>query len=154
MTVFEIVLLILLSAAPALAIYLNKDSRKRYLCIIVLGVSILGPFFFKVIKSPESLYWTLVALEGVAIFLIIRPFRIPQWKNEGYLLVICSLMLLSVWNTLFYIYSDMFKIYAEMADTLAILTVLWMIGRSDAVCRICTQVASDIFGHLSDHQVA
>lgn len=152
MTTFEISLLFFLIAGAVLAIFLNDDSRKRYLCIVVLAVSVVGVAFFQVIKDEEKLYWFLVALESGALLTIISTFRVSQWKNEGYLLVISTLILLSVWNTLFYIYSEMFKIYAEMADTLAILTVAWMIGRSDAVCRICRQSVSDITGHLFLHE--
>jgi hypothetical protein len=133
-----------------LAYFLNHDERKKYLCTIVLTVSIIGAALFAMIDSAERLFWTVGALELIAVGFILKSFKVPQWKNEGYLLMISGLMLFSAWNTIFYTYSHYFTLYADMADTLALTTVAWMIGRSDYVV-LLAQGFFGAHGHIFDN---
>lgn len=142
MTGVEILLLILTIGGTFLAGVFNRDNRKIYMCVIVLAVTVIGLAFFTIIQAPETLYWGVGALELAGVGAILTVFKLPEWKNEGYLLVICTLMLLSAWNTIFYTYSLHFGLYANMADTLALVTVAWMIGRSDDVL----DIAASLFG--------
>ena len=129
----EAALFLICMIGPVVAFYLNTDVRKKYLCLLVVAICVISNVFFALIENATELYWSVAALELIGVAGILRSFHPPQWKNEGYLLVICGLVLLSAWNTLFYIYSSYFTLYANLADWLAILTVAWMIGRSDGV---------------------
>lgn len=133
MTLTEVFLIILTIGGTALAAYFNHDERKVFICMIVLFMQAIGVVFFSIIKAPEALYWGIAGLEMLCVLLICRAFRLPEWKNEGYLLMVCLLLMASVWNTIFYTYSQHFLLYADMADALAVVTAAWMIGRSDDV---------------------
>lgn len=133
MTGLEIFLLFLTFGGTGLAVYLNKDSRKKYICKVVFGIQLVATAMFLIIKDDSYLYPTVAAIELTAIILMLRSFRLPIWQNEGYLLMVCFLLIVSAWNTIFYTYSQHFVLYADVADYLAVVTVAWMIGRSDNV---------------------
>ncbi len=133
MTGLEIFLLIFTFGGTGLAVYFNKDSRKRFICIMVLAIQIIATAMFLLIDDPVWLYPAVAAIEVTGIVLMLRAIRISIWKYEGYLLMVCFLLMVSVWNTIFFTYSQHFVLYADVADYLAVVTVAWMIGRSDNV---------------------
>jgi len=133
MTLVEIGLLIFTLGGSLLAVFLNVDLRKIYICIVIFAIQIAAYGLFEIIKTAEYLYWTIGILELIGILAVFSVFKIPEWQNEGYLLMVCFLLLSSAWNTVFYTYSQHFTLYADVADYLAVVTVAWMIGRSDHV---------------------
>ena len=140
MTGIETITLILIFAGIVLASLLNTDARKIYICVTVLAISVLSFALFEVIKDPQKLYWAAGMLNLLGIAGILRVFRRRQWRNEGYLLVVCGLLLLSAWNAIFYIHwSQFFPLYANMADTLALLTSMFLLARSDGFMDVCRQ---------------
>ncbi len=88
---------------------------------------------FLIVKDEQYLYLGVGAVEVAGIIFILGTFKFSIWKYEGYLLMACFLLMLSVWNTIFFTYSQHFDLYADVADSLAVVTVAWMIGRSDNV---------------------
>ena len=138
MTALDIIILAYTIIGPIIAYYLNKaDGRKQSLCMIVLAVTGFSFWAFHAFTSAPVLYLFLIGLELAAVGGIYAIFYPPQWKNEGYLLMVCVLMLLSVGNTIAYFATRDFGLYGTMADTLALLTVTWMILRSDGMVSLC-----------------